>query len=111
MLSTTVNTKAYELRVLGHITDRIDELMQEHAERHKLTVDDLIDQLEEARQMAIKTEQSSSMISATMGSAKLLGLDKPAPDGDDEGQELTINFSVSAPVGEIKVTKGKPKDE
>ena len=110
MLTTSVHAKAYELMKLVHIRYRINELMEEHAKRHRLTVDDLIDQLEEARQLAVQTSQPSSMIAATMGSAKLLGLDKPVPDDDEKGQELNINFSVSSPVDDIKVTVGKPKE-
>ncbi|MDG6264490.1 terminase small subunit, partial [Glaesserella parasuis] len=43
---------------------------------HKLTVDDLLDELEVAREKALEREQLSVAVSATMGKAKLLGLDK-----------------------------------
>jgi len=36
----------------GKITARVSELQAVHAERHKLTVDDLLCELEEARQAA-----------------------------------------------------------
>jgi len=42
-----------------------------------LTLDDLLDQLEEARQMAIEERKPSAMIQATATMAKLTGLDKP----------------------------------
>ncbi len=41
MKSETVHRKAKELMDNGKITARIEELKAEHAERHKLTVDDL----------------------------------------------------------------------
>ena len=43
----------------------------------RLTLDDLLDQLEQARQMAIDDRKPSAMIQATATMAKLTGLDKP----------------------------------
>ena len=43
----------------------------------RLTLDDLLDQLEQARQIAIDDRKPSAMIQATVTTAKLLGLDKP----------------------------------
>ena len=43
----------------------------------RLTLDDLLDQLEPARQMAIEERKPTAMIQATVTTAKLLGLDKP----------------------------------
>lgn len=110
MLPASINNKAYVLRNKVDIRSRIDELMDELKDKYDLTMHDLIAQLEEARQLALSIEQPASMISATMGSAKLLGLDKPVPDDDEKGQKLDINFSVSSPVDDIKVTVGKPKE-
>tara|TARA_R110000850_G_scaffold11976_4_gene40712 strand:- start:2715 stop:3146 length:432 start_codon:yes stop_codon:yes gene_type:complete len=110
MLPSTVNKKSYELMKVGHVAARIAELLQGLRVAHRKTMDDLLADLDEARALAISIEQPASMISATMSSAKLLGLDKPAPDDDEKGQELNINFSVSSPVDDIKVTVGKPKE-
>ncbi|MDW0554898.1 terminase small subunit [Mannheimia haemolytica] len=76
MKSETVHRKAKELMDNGKITARIEELKAEHAERHKLTVDDLLKELEEARILAREKENPNAMTQATMGKAKLLGLDK-----------------------------------
>ena len=43
----------------------------------RLTLDDLLDQLEQARQIAIDDRKPSAMIQATATMAKLTGLDKP----------------------------------
>ena len=43
----------------------------------RLTLDDLLDQLEQARQMAIEERKPTAMIQATVTTAKLLGLDRP----------------------------------
>lgn len=78
MKTETVNTKAFELLRNGKITDRVNELKERHAKRHDCTVDDLLAELEEARKIALQAEtpQTSAAISATLGKAKLLGLDK-----------------------------------
>lgn len=44
--------------------------------RKSLTLDDLLDQLEQARQIAIENRKPTTMIQATTTMAKLLGLDK-----------------------------------
>jgi len=61
---------------------RIAELRKEHREKHKLTVDDLLKELEDNRKAALEAEivQSSAATAATMGKAKLLGLDKQIID-------------------------------
>lgn len=78
MKPATINRKAKELLDNGKITARLAELQKAHAERHEITVDDLIKELEENRIAALSAEtvQSSAATAATMGKAKLLGLDK-----------------------------------
>ena len=107
MLPATINVKACLVKARDNVRVRIQELMAELKDKYDLTMHDLIAQLEEARQLALSIEQPASMISATMGSAKLLGLDKPVPDDDEKGQKLDITFNVSSAVDDIKVTTGK----
>jgi phage terminase small subunit len=76
MQSATVNRKAKELNDNGKITARLDELRAEHSQRHAVTVDSLIDELEAARQIAKEDRNTNGMISATMGKAKIMGFDK-----------------------------------
>lgn len=96
MKPESVNNKAYELLKKVEITARLDELRAKHAERHNINVDDLIKELEEARQAALgaMTPQASAAVGATMGKAKLLGLivDKSENKHDvkvDEVKDLT----------------------
>ena len=42
-----------------------------------LTLNDLLNQLEQARQIAIEERKPSAMIQATVTTAKLLGMDRP----------------------------------
>ncbi|SKO16492.1 Uncharacterised protein [Mycobacteroides abscessus subsp. massiliense] len=54
----------------------VDNLKAEARQRHAVTVDDLLHELEQARAAALTapTPQSSAAVSATMGKAKMLGL-------------------------------------
>lgn len=48
----------------------------------KMSIDDLMNELDDARLTAKANGQASAMVAATMSKAKLLGLDKGAPDDD-----------------------------
>jgi len=76
MKDETVNRTANALLNDRKITARIDELRSDLAKRHDITKDTLITELEEARQIAKDTAKAASMVSATMGKARILGLDK-----------------------------------
>lgn len=80
MKPESVNRKAKELLDNVKVSARISALQAEHTERHKLTVDTLLDELEEARTVAKEKENANAMVTATMGKAKLLGLDKQVVD-------------------------------
>lgn len=71
-------TKASELLKHGAVVVRINELKAANAKRNAVTVDSLIAELEEARNVALSAEtpQTSAAVSATMGKAKLCGLDR-----------------------------------
>ncbi|WP_373819214.1 terminase small subunit [Glaesserella sp.] len=98
MKPETVHRKAKELMDNGKITARIEELQAEHMERHKLTVDDLLDELEVAREKALERGQLSVAVSATMGKAKLLGLDKQVIDHtSSDGSLLPTIIELVAP--------------
>ena len=64
------------------ITARLAELREPIMQRHNVTVDSLVLELEEARRAALSadTPQSSAAVAATMGKAKLCGLDKQVID-------------------------------
>ena len=85
MKPETINRKACELLGDGKIAARVAELRETTIVRvHGITVASLIAELEEARQVARTREQAAPMVQATMGKAKLAGLDKEGEgDGDD----------------------------
>lgn len=78
MNDNTVQRNAHALLDNNKIATRLDQIRAEHMRRHDLTVGDLLKELEEARQAALGAEnpQSSAAVAATMGKAKILGLDK-----------------------------------
>lgn len=71
-----VHVKASQLLSNGKIAVRVAELREAASMRNEITVDTLLDELEEARRLALDTEAPAPAVSATMGKAKLLGLDK-----------------------------------
>lgn len=76
MKPETVTNEAYKLLQDPDISTMVDDLKAEARQRHAVTVDDLLHELEQARAAALAapTPQSSAAVSATMGKAKMLGL-------------------------------------
>ncbi|WP_165464510.1 terminase small subunit [Enterobacter cloacae] len=87
MKPESVNRKAKELLDNGKIAARVAELQGEIKQRHNVTVDSLLAELEQARQAALgaETPQSSAAVAATMGKAKLTGLDKQVVELTGQG--------------------------
>lgn len=78
MKPEAVHVNASKLLDNAKVALRLSELQSEIKQRHNVTVDSLIAELEEARLSALRAEtpQSSAAVAATMGKAKLTGLDK-----------------------------------
>lgn len=78
----TCTEEASRLMTNPKITAMVDSLKDEVKSRHNVTVDSLLQELEEARTIALTSEtpQSSAAVTATMGKAKLCGLDKQVID-------------------------------
>lgn len=78
MAAPTIARRASELMDNGAITARIATLRQKHAKRHNVTVDSLVAELEQIKNVALaaETPQTSAAVAAVMGKAKLTGLDK-----------------------------------
>lgn len=81
MKPATVNKRSAELFANGAVTGRITELRGEVSKAHGVTVASLIIELEEARQVAKGREQGAAMAQATMGKAKLAGIDRESSPG------------------------------
>lgn len=97
---TSVTSNASKMLKNTDILLTIEKMKAEISKRHEITVDDLIKELEEARQVGKDKEQSAGMVAASMGKAKLLGLitDKAQLSGDKDNPvqhagevKLTLN--------------------
>lgn len=73
MKPESVNRKAFELFNHVKITARLEQLREQHAERHEMTIDKIRDMLLEDREFARKMTTPAAAVSATMGLAKLYG--------------------------------------
>ena len=82
MTTASVNRCAKDVYDNVNVSAMIEQLRKKAMKRNEITVDTLLDELEEARKAALEadTAQSSAAVSATMGKARLLGLDKKIVD-------------------------------
>ena len=98
MKAESIHRKAKELMDNGKIAARIAELRSAILKRHDLTIDDIIAELEEARELAktASTPNVNAMVAASMGKAKVAGLikDRTEVTGAD-GSPLAMNLQVS----------------
>ena len=91
MKPESINRLAFALLQNVNITSRLAALGEVTAKAHQITVADLIKELEEARIAALTAEspQSAAAVGATMGKAKLLGMDKAIIDHQSSDGSMT----------------------
>ena len=99
MKPAVIAVKASELLAHGNVSVRVKELQAAALDEHKITMSDILRELEEARVVALQQEkpQAAAMVAATMGKAKLLGMltDKTEVTGKDGGpidHSLRVSF-------------------
>lgn len=73
----TINRAAKTLLDHPKVAARLQQFRNEANERIGVTLDSLLAELEEARTVGRLKEQASGMVAATMGKARLTGLDEP----------------------------------
>ena len=98
MAEKTIQREGYNLLQRPQIQERLEELRGQVMDRHQITVDTLLMELEEARRLALTTKKAAAAVTATMGKAKLLGLDKQivevtGKDGGDIKTTSTVTVS------------------
>jgi len=74
----TIGRRAQEMLNHKGVAAEIQRLQQRVADAHDVTVESLIRELEEARQLAIKRGLASAAVNATLGKGKLAGLPPPS---------------------------------
>lgn len=73
----TAQPQASRLLKRDDIKEAIEAAQADIKKQTEVTIADLLDQLEDARQLAIETGKASAAVAAIMGKARLLGYDKP----------------------------------
>lgn len=94
MTPESVRVAACRLLDNANVSLMVEELQKEAKQRNAITVDDLIKELEEARDAALKADnpQSSAAVAATMGKAKLLGMLVDKVDANVTTRELPASI-------------------
>ena len=70
---STIRAEASKLLADPAISQRIAELREKVRKRHNLTMDDILAELDENRDLALREKQSAAATQATMGKAKVGG--------------------------------------
>ena len=88
----------------GNVTARLKEIREELAKASQIDLKDLLEELEQARQAALGCEspQSSAAVAATMGKAKLLGLDKVIIDHQSSDRSMSPKCHADAVLDALK---------
>lgn len=100
MSDEAVKVEASKLLDNPKITLTLERLRSKHQKRHQITVDTLLAELEEVRQLALVpkgdngTLQLNVAVNAIMGKAKLLGLDKKVVDNISSDGSMTPTKEV-----------------
>ena len=109
MATATIGREGYNTLQKPQVQARLEELRKKVMERHEITVDTLLAELEEARTAALgaETPQTSAAVSATMGKAKLLGLDKKIVElTGKNGAPIETNSKVTVDQKALKSVLG-----
>lgn len=96
MKPASINRLAHGQLENVNIRSRLKELREPIMDRHQITIDSLVAELEEARIAALtcETPQASAAVGATMGKAKLCGLDKQVIDNISSDGSMSPRHSV-----------------
>lgn len=110
MKDEVIYVEACKLMNNPKISIRVKELKERALKRYDITIDDLIHELEEARELAKLSSQPSAMVSATMGKGKMLGLitDKKEVTGN---VNVTMMPSVKVGDKELEINIGDDVDD
>lgn len=106
MKPETINRNAHQLLKNNKIATRIKELQEKVAKKAEITVETLLEELEEARTAGLKAEtpQASAAVGATMAKAKLLGLDKQIIElSGKHGRPIQVESIPTDPVETAKI--------
>lgn len=98
MKRESIAVEACKLLDDPNVSQMVERLKEEALQRHRLTVDDILRELEEARMAAYQQEkpQAGAMVAASMGKAKILGLEAPTKvDHTSSDGSMTPRATIS----------------
>lgn len=106
MTAEAIGVEAHRLLHSPKVALMVEKLKEEARERHRVTVDSITEELEQARLMGMTEKQTAAAISASLGKAKLHGLliDK------QEKQFLDENGNKTKPSIEVSFVKNTDTD-
>jgi len=107
MSSNALNREACVMLDNPKIAQRLEELREPIMQRHAITVDVLLAELEEARKLAMSIEAPAPAVSATMGKAKLLGMDKIVVDNISSDRSMSPNLAGDAVIAALEKKHSK----
>ena len=87
----SVHVRASELLSDSKVSVRVDEIREALKANHGITLKNILDELEEARRLALETGTATAAVSASMGKAKLLGFDREKKE-QPTAKPFVINF-------------------
>ncbi|MGN6703573.1 MAG: terminase small subunit, partial [Burkholderiaceae bacterium] len=80
MKENTIGRRAFELVRDGKVAARVKQIQEEQRIAKRATLDDILAELEDCVLFAKEVGQAGPAVAATMGRARLLGLDKQIVD-------------------------------
>jgi len=104
MKPETITVAASKLLANYNVTTRVQQIREELAKASQIGLKELLQELEQARQAALGCEspQSSAAVAATMGKAKLLGLDKVIIDHQSSDRSMSPKCHADAVLDALK---------
>lgn len=90
----TVAPNASRLLASSKVAARVEQLRAALLHEHKVTISSLLGELEEARLVGKGKGQAAAMVQATLGKARLAGLDKGDDPGDDDNRPAPVAVTV-----------------
>lgn len=92
----SINVTASRLLSDVKVSLRVEEIREALKANHGITLQNILDELEEARKLALNTGTATAAVSASMGKAKLLGFDREKKE-QPTAKPFVINFIKATP--------------
>lgn len=102
MNAASIGIEAFRLLENPKISLRMDELRAVVSVKHNITIESILAELEEARQLALETGKAGPAVQASMGKAKLAGLDKQIIDHTSSDGTMTPRPTIAISKQDIK---------